>query len=79
MAAVGKTLPEFHSWFMRYQAVNMKNKMLKPIRVKVGLGDPPIQYTNNSNESVNVKIKDKVDYKKSELSVYILPEDERIG
>lgn len=68
--AVKKCLPEFHAWFTRYQASNMKSKMLKPLRKKVGLGDPPVHYTNNANESENAKIKSKVDYKRSELSVF---------
>lgn len=53
-----------------YHATNMKSKMLRPVHVKVGLGDPPVHYTNNANESENAKIKSKVDYKKSELSVF---------
>lgn len=65
-----KGVPEFHSWFTHYHATNMKSKMLRPVRVKVGLGDPPVHYTNNANESENAKIKSKVDYKKSELSVF---------
>ena len=48
----------------------MKHKMLKGLREKVGLGSPPVQFTNNPNESVNAWIKEKVDYKKSELNVF---------
>ena len=35
-----------------------------------GLGNPPIHYTNNANESVNARIKAKVDYLQSELSAF---------
>ena len=66
MDARKTSLPEFHAWFTRYHATNMKHKMLKGLREKVGLGSPPVQFTNNPNESVNAWIKEKVDYKKSE-------------
>ena len=61
---------KFYSWFMTYQASNFKEKMLKPLRSAVGLGDIPVEYTNNPNESANDWIKAKVDYKKSELHVF---------
>ena len=35
--AVNRSVPEFHAWFTQYQAANMKSKMLKPLRKKVGL------------------------------------------
>ena len=70
MTAVTKSVPEFHTWFIKYQVSNMKSKMLKPLRKRIGLGDPPVPYTNNANESENAKIKSKVNYKKSELSVF---------
>jgi len=44
--------------------------MLKPLRLAIGLGDIPAEYTNNPNESANAQIKAKVDYKKSELNVF---------
>ena len=66
MDARKTSLPEFHAWFTRYHAINMKHKILKGLREKVGLGSPPVQFTNNPNESVNAWIKEKVDYKKSE-------------
>ena len=48
----------------------MKETMLQPLRQKAGLGNPPMPYTNNANESANAKIKEKMDYKKSELNVF---------
>ena len=47
----------------------MKTKMLKPLRVKSGLGNPPKDYTNNANESTNARIKEKANYQRSELHV----------
>ena len=35
---------------------HMKHEMLRPIREKVGLGDPPVPYMNNPNESANAHI-----------------------
>jgi hypothetical protein len=57
LTAVIKSVPEFHAWFTRYQASNMKSKMLKPLRKAVGLGDPPVHFTNNANESENARVK----------------------
>ena len=70
MYARSSTEAWFHSWFTKYQAPNMKDKMLKPLRVAVGMGEIPAAYTNNPNESANARIKEKVDYKKSELSTF---------
>ena len=62
-------MPSFYSWFLTYQASNFKDKMFKLVRSAVGLGDIPVEYTNNPNESANARIKSKVDYKKSKLNV----------
>lgn len=64
------TKPLFYDWFSKYHSTNFKEHMLKPLRVKAGLGDPPTAYTNNANESANARIKAKVDYKKSDLNVF---------
>ena len=77
MDARKTSLPEFHAWFTRYHATNMKHKMLKGLGEK-GLGSPPVQFTNNPNESVNARIKKKVDYKKACRAECVLPKDERI-
>ena len=42
--------------------------MLKPLRQAAGLGHISAEYMNNPNESTNVHIKEKVDYKKSNLN-----------
>jgi hypothetical protein len=44
--------------------------MLKEVRIRAGLGDPPTTYTTNANESVNSLLKAKVDYKASELHIF---------
>ena len=40
-----------------FQANEMKDSMLKPVRVDAGLGDPPVEYKNNDPESANFIIK----------------------
>ena len=62
MYARSSSEAQFHSWFTKYQAQNMKEKMLKPLRQAAGLGQIPAEYTNNPNESTNARIKEKVDY-----------------
>ena len=63
-------VPVFYDWFKTYHSDLVKTKMLKPVRVQAGLGDPPDQYTTNDNESINSRVKDKVDYKASELHIF---------
>ena len=45
--------------------------MLKETRIKAGLGNPPSYFTTNSSESVNALLKNKVEYKKSELPEFL--------
>ena len=45
--------------------------MLLSVCEKVGLGSPPEPFYNNASECINNVIKVKVDYKKSELPVFI--------
>ena len=35
----------------------MKSSMIKPVRIEAGLGNPPVEYTNNDPESANFLIK----------------------
>ena len=59
-------LPVFFEWFLRYQALNFKEKMLLPLRKSIGLGRN--EFTTNDNECINSIIKKKVNFKASELS-----------
>ena len=52
----------FHSWFVKYKAKEMKEKMLYPFRKNIGLGYD--YYFNNANESMNNTVKRKMDYKR---------------
>ena len=60
--------PVFFEWFLRYQSLNFKEKMLLPLRKSIGLGIS--QYTTNDNECINSIIKKKVNFKASELSEF---------
>ncbi len=65
---INTQFPRFYTWFVKYQADQMKTKMLLPLRQLLGLGRN--HYTTNDNENVNSIIKKKLDYKANELSVF---------
>ena len=48
----------------------IQDNMLRPIRLNVGLGNPPEAYYNNMPESANKVIKMGVDFRKSEMSEF---------
>jgi hypothetical protein len=64
------SVPVFYNWFKTNHSHLLKTKMLKPIRLRAGLGNPPMRYTSNDNESINSRVKQKVNYKASELHVF---------
>lgn len=49
----------------------VKHTMLCPVREEAGLGSPPEACYTNASESINSVIKTKVQYKCSELPVFI--------
>ena len=61
----------FVVWFRKYKADLIKEKMLKPVRVKAKLGEQPTLFTTNASESMNAVLKRKVDYKKNELLEFL--------
>ena len=62
---------EFYQWFIRYEYHIFKATMLKPVREKAGLRSPPLQFSTNASECVNAILKNKVEYKRSELPMFI--------
>ena len=56
---------------MLYKKSTVKEGLLRYIRQRAGLGDPPSQFTTNASESVNALLKNKLDYKKLELTVFL--------
>ena len=69
--SVHRPLHVFGVWFKQYKANLLKKKMLKPIRMKAGLGNQPLQFTTNASESMNAVLKWKMDYKMSELPEFL--------
>ena len=61
----------FGRWLYKHKDVLTKTSMLKSTRRSAGLGDPPTHFTTNASESMNAVLKNKVDYKKSELPVFV--------
>lgn len=63
--ARGTSVPQFHSWFVRYQAKDGKEMLLYPLRRDIGLGYD--FYYNNDPESVHRNIKSRQNYKATEM------------
>ena len=61
----------FYHWFVQYESNIIKDTMLKPVREKAGLGSPPSYFSTNPSESVNAILKSKVNYKRSDLPVFV--------
>ena len=61
---------QFFSYFSKYKAKVFKESMIKPVRKRAGLGDPPRQYHNNSPECINNVIKMKVRREKNTLDEF---------
>ena len=56
--------PHFYEWFVRNEVDVIKTSMLSSVRVKAGLGSPPMPYTTNRSESMNKVVKASADYQK---------------
>lgn len=61
---------DFHTWFMKYHAEEIKSTMLCPVRVAAGLGDPPSEFCTNDSEAINSAIKQSLQFKKSDWPVF---------
>ena len=61
----------FYDWFAKYESNVVLTTMLKPVREKAGLGNPPNIFTTNASEAVNALLKSKLNYKRSELSEFV--------
>lgn len=68
-AARQTSRPEFHSWFVHYQAKDMKEMLLYPVRQDIGLGYD--FYYNNDPESVHCNIKARQNYKATEMPTVV--------
>lgn len=57
--------PQFSTWFQRFKSLDIKKGMLKTLRRRAGLGDPPRQFTTNDSESINSMVSKWICGKKS--------------
>ena len=61
----------FCRWLKTYKSNTIKQSMLRSKRRQCGLGDPPSSFTTNASESINAVVKNRVDYKKSDVPVFL--------
>ena len=61
----------FVEWFVANKSHVIHDSMLKPVWEECGLGLPPEPFTTNASESANAMLKRELDYKCSELPVFI--------
>lgn len=61
----------FIQWFKLNKSLVIRDHMLRPIREECGLGCPPQPFTTNASKSINELLNNKVDYKKTELPLFI--------
>ena len=54
---IGEKGQLFYQWFMKYEAQNMAKCMLRPVRIRAGLGNPPPPFVTNRVECVNSLLK----------------------
>ena len=64
-------MTSFVQWFVTNKSHVVCDSMLKPVREECGLGCPPEPFTTNASESINAMLKRKLEYKRSELPVFI--------
>lgn len=62
---------EFCDWFYTHKEEMFKQKMIRPVREKAGLGNPPDAFYTNASECINNVIKVKVNYWKSDLPALV--------
>lgn len=60
-----------YEWFNEHKAPVVKETMLKQIREDAGLGCPPQSFTTNASETANFILKNKLDYKHSQLLEFV--------
>ena len=64
-------LEGFVSWFQTCKVPVIRDSMLKTVREECGLGSPPDPFTTNASETANSILKNRVDYKQSELPEFL--------
>lgn len=64
-------MAKFIDWFVKNKVDVIQTTMLRSIREDAGLGCPPVPFSTNASECVNKMLKNKVQYKRSELPQFI--------
>ena len=63
--------PEFHDWFVKNCKETVRSSMLKPVRIRACLGNPPKPFYTNDVESHNNVIKQHTNYTAQELPQFV--------
>ena len=50
----------FWEWFKRCKCSTIKHAMLRPVRIRAELGNPPSSCTTNASESIDALLKNQV-------------------
>lgn len=64
--------PVFYQWFQVHCADTVRETMLRSVRQLAGLGLPPTPFYTNAVESINSLLKLRTDYKKQELTTFVI-------
>ena len=56
---------------LKYEYNIIKETVLKPVREMAGIGSSPEQFSTNANGSIHAMLKAEVDYKHSQLPVFV--------
>ena len=64
--------PVFYDWFLKHSKDVIINSMLYSIRRSAGLGNPPSPYYTNAVESINNLLKLRTNFKKQEVTTFIV-------
>ena len=62
---------KFHQWFVKHKADLMEKKMLKPVRIRVGLGQPPRPYYTNMVECANSLFSSETGHKELPVNEFV--------
>ena len=64
--------PVFYDWFLKHSKEVIINSMLYSVRRSAGLGNPPSPYYTNAVESINNLLKLRTNFKKQEVTTFIV-------
>ena len=62
---------KFHQWFVMHKADLMEKKMLKPVRRRAGLGQPPKPYYTNRVECANSLLSSETGHKELPVNEFV--------